>query len=63
MNEEFDDRDSLNLLRLLDKYQKCFAPDLPQTVSALAEDLAMSMEPTSDEADQLRQEIEIAWQT
>lgn len=61
MNEEFDDRDALNLLKLLHKYQESFAPDLPQTIPALAEDLAQSMDVTTDYADQLSREVQEAW--
>jgi len=54
---EFDDTDSRMLLKLLHKYVLEFAPDIPQTISALAEDLAMSMDRTSDEDERLAQEI------
>lgn len=48
----FTDDESRQLLRLLHKYVMAFAPDIPQTIAALAEDLAMSMDRTreSDEA-------------
>jgi len=59
---EFDENDTRELLRLLHKYQKSFAPDLPQTIPALAEDLAMSLDETSAIDDLRRQEIEMAWQ-
>jgi len=52
------DREALDLLRLLHQYIVEFQPDIPVTIPALAEDLAMLMDVTSDEADQLRRDIE-----
>lgn len=57
MTDEFDDTDGRNLLRLLHKYVREFAPDIPQTISALAEDLAMSMDRTRVEDEQLYLDI------
>lgn len=54
------DYEALQLLTLLHQYVTEYAPDIPQTISALAEDLAMSMDRTSDAADELRQQIEAA---
>lgn len=53
-----DDREVLELLRLLHKYIVAYSPDIPQTIPALAEDLAMSLDHTSVEADQMRADIE-----
>ena len=61
MEDYMSDREALDLLRLLYRYVY-FAGDQPSddiTISALAEDLAMSMDETSEEADQLRREIEV----
>jgi hypothetical protein len=60
--DTFTDMDTRMLLKLLHQYTQEFAPDLPQTVPALAEDLAMSLDETSDEDDRRRREIEIAYQ-
>lgn len=54
---EFDDTDSRMLLMLLHKYVQKFAPDIPQTISGLAEDLTMSMDRTTDEDERLYLEI------
>jgi len=62
MPREFTDAHSRQLLRLLDQYQEEFAPDLPQTIPALAEDLAMSLDETSNEDDKMRQDICQAWE-
>lgn len=56
------DAKALQLLILLHRYVY-FAGDQPSddiTISALAGDLAMSMDVTSDQADFLRKEIEMA---
>lgn len=50
------DKDCLYLLRLLWEYVKEGSYE-DCSISELAEDLAMSMDETSEEADQLRQEI------
>lgn len=55
--EEFTDADAIAMLRLIRKYVANYAPDIPQTLDALVEDLAMSMDVTTDEADAIRQEI------
>ena len=34
------DGEALELLKLLHKYVKAYTPDIPQTISALADDLA-----------------------
>ena len=63
MNEDgeyMSDEEALQLLRLLWRYVR-YAGDQPSdniTISELAEDLAMSMSPTPDEADELRVLIE-----
>lgn len=54
----FDDNDARELLRLLHKYVENYTPDLPQTIPALAADLAMSMDRTTNEDDRMRVEIE-----
>lgn len=56
-----DDHESRELLRRLHKYVMYYAPDVPQTIPALAEDLAMSMNVTTDEDDRMRREIENAY--
>lgn len=53
-----DDNESRQLLTLLHKYVEAYTPDLPQTIPALAEDLAMGMNPTTNEDDRMRVEIE-----
>lgn len=59
--EEFTDNDAQRLLELLRKYAEAYAPDLPQTIPAMAEDLAMSMDVTSDLADRCRVYLEAVW--
>jgi hypothetical protein len=54
----FSDEEARELLTLLHKYVENYTPDLPQTIPALAADLAMSMDTTTDEDDRMRQEIE-----
>lgn len=51
------DKECLELLRLLKKYAEECSAGGDITLVELADDLAMSMDPTTDEADQLRQEI------
>lgn len=58
---EFTDNDSRQLLTLLYRYQQEFLPDLPQTIPALAEDLAMSLDITSDQDDMMQREVCAAW--
>lgn len=53
-----NDFEALALLRLLHKYVEEFGSSTNMTISELAEDLAMSMDETIDEADFLRAEIE-----
>lgn len=55
---EFDDTDSRMLLKLLHKYVKEFAPDIPVTIPALAEDLAMSMDRTTAQDEQMYLDIQ-----
>lgn len=55
------DEEIRQLLKLLHKYQEEYAPDLPQTIPALAEDLAQSLDRTSDEDDLLSIGIQEAW--
>lgn len=62
MPKEFNDVDSQILLHMLWRYQDVFAPDLPQTIPDLAEDLAMSLDVTRDIDDQRRVEICQAWE-
>lgn len=38
-----NDNEAMELLRLLEKYVKAYTPDIPQTISALAEDLAVGL--------------------
>jgi len=59
--EEFTDIDAEQLLHLLHRYVTTYTPDLPQTIPAMAEDLAMSMDETTDLADKCRREIEQAY--
>ena len=54
---EWTDVDSRALLVLLYKYQQEFLPDLPQTIPALAEDLAQSLDTTYDKAGHMMREI------
>jgi hypothetical protein len=59
-----NDEDAIKLLRLLHKYVMNYKPDLPQTIPALAEDLAipLSMDSASlDEAQGMSSEIEEAY--
>jgi hypothetical protein len=39
-----EDHEALQLLQLLRRYVHEYTPDIPQTISALAEDLAQSMD-------------------
>lgn len=48
------DEEALQLLRLLHKYVTDYSPDIPQTLSGLAEDLAVA---NTDEARRLHEEI------
>lgn len=57
----FTDQESRQLLMLLHKYGENYTPDLPQTIPALAEDLAMSQDVTDDASDYHRREIEMIW--
>ena len=59
----FTEQDSRQLLMLLHKYALTYIPDLPQTIPALAEDLAMSQDVTDDASDFHRREIEMLWTT
>jgi hypothetical protein len=52
------DEEARQLLTLLHKYIMEYVPDIPQTIPAMAADLAMSMNVTTDEDDRMRQEIE-----
>lgn len=61
MPEDFTDQDSRMLLMLLHKFAITYAPDFPQTIPALAEDLAMSQDITDDASDFHRREIERVW--
>lgn len=54
----FSDDEGRELLKLLHKYVENYAPDLPQTIPALAADLAMSMDKATNEDDRMRREIE-----
>jgi hypothetical protein len=58
MDEGFTDDDSRKLLNLLHAYVINYAPDIPQTIPALASDLAESLDETDDLADSQRMEIE-----
>jgi hypothetical protein len=51
------DKECVELLRLLHKYVSEYGDSADMTISEMAEDLAMSMDETTDEADQLRVEI------
>lgn len=51
------DKEALELLRLLHKYVTEYDPQV-MDLGSLAADLAMSMDETTDEADQLRRDIE-----
>jgi hypothetical protein len=44
------DEEAMLLLKLLHKYVKAYTPDIPQTISALAMDLAETMMPDSIES-------------
>jgi len=55
---DFTDSDSRQMLHLLHRYCEEFWPDIPVTIPALAEDLAMSLDETSDEDDRAYREIE-----
>lgn len=52
------DDEARQLLKMLHKYIMFYAPDIPQTIPAMAADLAMSMDVTTDEDDKMRREIE-----
>jgi hypothetical protein len=52
------DQEALELLRLLHKYVTKYGHVDDMPISELAADLAMSMDVTTDEADELRQDIE-----
>lgn len=54
------DHEALELLRLLHKYVEAYGEGEDLPISELAGDLAMSMDVTTDEADNLRREIEAA---
>jgi len=58
--EEISDAECRMLLVLLHKYVVSLSPDIPQTIPALAEDLAMSQDRTSDEDERMYLEIEHA---
>lgn len=51
------DDEALQLLRLLHKYLETFNESSSIPVVELADDLAMGMDETTDEADRLRREI------
>lgn len=61
LREGFTEQDSRQLLMLLHKFAVSYEPDLPQTISALAEDLAMSQDVTDDASDYHRRNIEVLW--
>lgn len=52
-----DDNEAMQLLRLLYKYHEEHAIDPDDSIGDLVEDLAMSMDNTSDEAEKIRREI------
>jgi len=53
-----DDMEARFLLQLLHKYVKAYAPDIPQTILALAEDLVQSTsEPYDRGSEELLDEI------
>ena len=52
------DQEALEFLRLLYKYVTEYSSCTDMHISEMAEDLAMSMDVTSNEADRLRREIE-----
>lgn len=54
------DEECVALLRLMHKYVTEFDSCTDMSISDMAEDLAMSMDVTTDEADMLRQEITAA---
>lgn len=56
-----NDNEARELLRLLHMYVNESGIDLPQTVPAMAEDLAMSLDVTDDASDMYRREIEMAY--
>jgi len=51
------DKEILELLRLVYKYVSEYGDSQDMTISEMVEDLAMSMDETTDEADRLRVEI------
>lgn len=53
-----DDHDSEQLLLLLDKYVSAYDTSADMTIEDLTEDLAMSMDVTSDRADSARANIQ-----
>lgn len=52
------DAECVELLRLLHKYLEEYGYSADSTVGDIAEDAAMSMSETTDEADELRRKIE-----
>jgi hypothetical protein len=51
------DAEALQLLRLIKKYADEYGIEEGMTVSELVDDLAMSMDNTSDEADEIRRQL------
>lgn len=60
MGDQVTDEECLAFLRLLHKYVTEYGDCADMQLSDLAEDLAMSMDHTTDEADRLRVEITTA---
>ena len=58
MTEYMSDTECMELLRLLYKYVTEFGDCTDMKISEMAADLAMSMDETTNEADELRREIE-----
>jgi len=54
--DEFTDHDARSLLVFLHRYVTAY-PDVSDSISDLAGDLAMSLDTTTDEDDRMRREI------
>lgn len=61
MADEWTDNESRQLLTLLHRYVENFEPDIPVQVEHLAEDLAQSMDETTDRDDEMYQFIARAY--
>jgi len=58
---EWTDDKSRMLLTMLHEYVECFEPDIPPSVEHLAEDLAQSMDETTNRDDEMYQYIARAY--